>query len=486
MADKLNKDELVKKAKQLAQQNKQQERSLERILELTKRFYVEEKTLQIAKKLESLSKKQDSLKNNNKKALEEQEKIGNEFDKISKELEELTKDNEKLKEPMDIPQQQEESEEIKQVLSKSEENLQNKQEEAAQKSQKKASKKMQQMSQKMQQAISDIQENSIDENIEDLRKILENLITFSFKQEDLLVKFNKISVRHPDFGKELKNQNELKTYFEHIDDSLFVLSMRLPVLSSKIQTELSNTHYNLDASLENLSENRFDVAGSNQQYVMTAVNNLADLLSSLLNDMQNNMGASGKKGKGNSFSLPTLIEKQKGLSEQLKKGLKKKNGEKDGEKGKKEGEKGGNKFGEEQLNGELFKIYQQQNILRGQLKEALNQGSENNDKIKKVLKTMEQLEDDILEKGFHQEIIQRMQQLEYELLKLDKAAFEQGKDKKRKSNTNSAAYQNKQLKELQFKKQFYNQMEILNRQSLPLQQDFEKKVQKYFSKKIKE
>jgi hypothetical protein len=29
-------------------------------------------------------------------------------------------------------------------------------------------------------------------------------------------------------------------------------------------------------------------------------------------------------------------------------------------------------------------------------------------------------------------------------------------------------------------------MEILNRQSLPLQQDFEKKVQKYFSKKIKE
>ena len=486
MADKLNKEELVKKVKQLAQQNKQQERSLERILELTKRFYVEEKTLQLAKKLEKLSKKQDSLKNNNIKGLEEQEKIGNEFNEISKELEELAKDNEKLKEPMDIPQQQEESEEIKQALSKSEENLQNKQEKAAQKSQKKASKKMQQMSQKMQQAISDIQENSIDENIEDLRKILENLITFSFKQEDLLVKFNEISVRHPDFGKELKNQNELKTYFEHIDDSLFVLSMRLPVLSSKIQTELSNTHYNLDASLENLSENRFDVAGSNQQYVMTAVNNLADLFSNLLNDMQNNMSASGDKGKGSTFSLPTLIEKQKGLSEQLKKGLKKKNGEKDGGKGKKEGEKGGNKFGEEQLNGELFKIYQQQNILRGQLKEALNQGSENNDKVKKVLKTMEQLENDILEKGFHQEIIQRMQQLEYELLKLDKAAFEQGKDKKRKSNTNSSAYQNKQLKELQFKKQFYNQMEILNRQSLPLHQDFEKKVQKYFSKKIKE
>ncbi len=44
IANKLDKEELFKKTKQLAQQNKQQERSLERILELTKRFYVEEKT----------------------------------------------------------------------------------------------------------------------------------------------------------------------------------------------------------------------------------------------------------------------------------------------------------------------------------------------------------------------------------------------------------------------------------------------------------
>ena len=76
-----------------------------------------------------------------------------------------------------------------------------------------------------------------------------------------------------------------------------------------------------------------------------------------------------------------------------------------------------------------------------------------------------------------------MQQLEYELLKLDKAAFEQGKDKKRRSNTNSDSYRKKKIKELQFKKQFYNQIEILNRQSLPLQENFEKKVQEYFSKK---
>ena len=81
--------------------------------------------------------------------------------------------------------------------------------------------------------------------------------------------------------------------------------------------------------------------------------------------------------------------------------------------------------------------YQQQNALRQQLQDAIKEGGEGVEEAKKVLKTMEQLENEILEKGFNQGTLQRMQQLEYQLLKLDKAAFEQGKDNKRKSNTNS-------------------------------------------------
>ena len=68
----------------------------------------------------------------------------------------------------------------------------------------------------------------MEENMDDLRKILENLVTFSFKQENLMNKFTETSTAHPDFGSDLKKQNEIRTYFEHIDDSLYVLSMRLP------------------------------------------------------------------------------------------------------------------------------------------------------------------------------------------------------------------------------------------------------------------
>ena len=492
MAEKLDKEDLVRKAKQLAQENKQQERSLERILELTKRYYVEEKSMQIANKLEELSKKQDSLSNNAENTPEKQEEINKEFDKISEEMDQLQEDNEDLKEPMDIPDMEEDKEQTKEELDKSKDNLQKDQKNQAQKNQKKAAKKMKQMSQQMQAAMEAMQGEMIEENIEDLRKILENLVTFSFKQEDLMNKFDEISVRHPDFGKNLKKQNEIKRYFEHIDDSLYVVSMRVPQISAKIQTDLSNAHYNLDQSLENFAENRFSSGLSNQQYVMTSVNNLSDFLSDMLDNMQNSMSSSGKgKGSGKSFSLPDLIQKQQGLSEQMKNGMQKKGQNKqdgkDGKDGKKEGNQNqngeGNQQGEEELNGDLFKIYQQQQALRQELEDAIKQGGEGSGDAKKALKTMEQLENEILEKGFNQGTLQRMQQLEYELLKLDKAAFEQGKDKKRKSNTNRDSFRKKKIKELQFKKQFYNQIEILNRQSLPLQENFEKKVQEYFSKK---
>ena len=131
----------------------------------------------------------------------------------------------------------------------------------------------------MQQAISDIQSNSIDENIDDLRQILENLVQFSFSQELLLEKFYNIDATHPDYGKELKQQNNLKSYFEHIEDSLFVISLRIPTITTKTQTELTNTQYHLNRSLENFSQNNFSQGSSNQQQALTSVNTLSDFLS---------------------------------------------------------------------------------------------------------------------------------------------------------------------------------------------------------------
>ena len=492
LSEKINKEELIKKAEKLAKNNKQQQRSLESLLELTKRFYVEEKTIQIANKLEKLSKKQQNLFKAQDVDLEKQKTIGKEFKDVSKELDQLAKDNQGLKNPMSLPDLEELEKEVKESLVKSEEKLYQKENVSAKKEQEKSSKKMQEMSKKMQNSISEMQSNSIDENIEDLRKILENLLIFSFKQEESLLRFKELSSGHPDFGKELAKQNQLKTYFEHVDDSLFVLSMRLPELTSKIQTELTNTHYNLDRSLENFAENRFDSGSANQQYVITSTNILSDFLSNLLSNLQNSKNSLGNKGKKNSFSLPTLIEKQKGISEKLKNGLQKskKKGQdgNEGEKGKKgsSGSKSTSEFNKGGQSGDIFEIFKQQSYLRETLTKIMAKEGDSNGTFKKAIKSMEQLENEIINNGFTQSALKRMQQLEYQLLKLNTALIQQGKEKNKKATPNTSNYKNNNLKQLQFKKQFYNQIEILNRQSLPLQQNFEKKVQKYFSKKNKE
>ncbi|WP_347173059.1 hypothetical protein [Polaribacter uvawellassae] len=480
LAEKLNKNELLKKVKQLTEQNKQQERSLERILELTKRFYVEQKTMQIANKLEELSKKQDSVATSPKFDLNQQKEIKKEFKEIEKELKNLEKDNKALKEPMQIPDTKAAQKEVNNQLNKAEDNNSSDKNQQ-QKSQKKASQKMQEMSQKMQQAMSDMEGEMKEANEKSLRIILENLLNFSFKQENLMNTFSKLSVQHPDFGKELKSQNTLKTYFEHIDDSLYVLSMRLPEISPIVQKDLTSAHYNLDQTLDNFAENRFNNALSNQQYVMTSVNNLADFLSDILDNMQqpkNSKPGKGKKG-GKSFSLPDIIQKQEDIVKKMQQGKKKGEQQNGQKKGDQKGESKGNRTNE--LDGDLYKTYQQQSQLRQELQDALQKkGLGNNPAAKKVLKSMEELENEILEKGFNNSTLQKMQLLKYNLLKLEKAAFEQDKDTKRKSNSNQQQYNSNNAK-LLIKKLFYNQTEILNRQSLPLQKNYKKKVQEYFS-----
>jgi hypothetical protein len=197
--------------------------------------------------------------------------------------------------------------------------------------------------------------------------------------------------------------------------------------------------------------------------------------------MKDGMKKGGEKGKGKEGDKPG----KKG--DPGEKGDKGKDGDgvESGENGKKQGKGQGEGNSNDDLDGELYEIFKQQSQLRQALQDAIKEGEGGkpggNTAAKKVLKTMEQLENEILDKGFNSSTLQKMQQLNYELLKLDKAALEQGKDKKRKSTANQKEFEKNKTKALNFKKQFYNQIEILNRQSLPLQQNYKKKVRAYFS-----
>ena len=472
LSKKLNKEDLTEKLKEMVKKNQRNEQSLERILELTKRFYVEQKANQIRENLENLSKKEETLSDENQEenTSEKQKELNEEFDAIKKEANELQKQNADLKRPMKLPDNKEEMNDINNDLNKALEQLGEQQTGTAKKSQKSAAKKMRELSKSMEQAMMTMEGETIDENIDDLRKIVDNLIVFSFEQEDLLDRFSASDMNHAEYPNNLKKQHVLKEYFNHIDDSLYVLALRLVKMGTMIQKEVSDTHYYLDESLLNFADDKVDLGISDQQFVITSANNLANSLSDLLENLMNASPSFGQgKGNSQSFGLPDIIKKQGELNEKIKDGL---------EKGKKEGNKPGENG--EGMNEELYEIYKQQEQLKNMLKDILGDNLENPDGSGEAVKKMEALEKELLEKGFTKDIVQKILQLNYELLKLQKATLEQGEDTKRKSETSKVIFEKRNIDAIEFKNQYFNYNEILNRQSLPLRTVYKKKVQEYF------
>ncbi|MBE0423679.1 MAG: DUF4175 family protein [Lutibacter sp.] len=476
LSKKLDKDDLTEKLKDMVKKNQRNEQTLERILELTKRFYVEQKANQLRENIDNLSKKEEALSNENTEdnTSEKQQEINNEFENIKKESKELQKDNQGLKRPMKLPENKEEMESISKDLNKALQELKEQQSENAKKSQKSAAKRMKELSKSMEQSMSAMEGESLDENIDDLRKIVDNLIVFSFEQEDLLDRFSSADIRHPEYPNNLKQQYVLKEYFNHIDDSLYVLALRVVQMSTMIQKEVSEVHFNLNEALLNFTDDKADIGISNQQFVITSANNLANSLSDLLESLMNASPSFGRgKGKGNSpeFGLPDIIKKQGELNEQIKDGVEK--GEKDGQK---PGENG------ESMSEELYEIYKQQEQLKGMLEDLLGDNPENAKGAGDAVKKMEELEKMLLEKGFTKDIVQKILQLNYELLKLQKAKMEQGEDNIRKSETNKSIFEKRNIEAIKVENPYFKTSEILNRQSLPLQTIYKKKVQEYFKK----
>lgn len=494
LSDKIEKEELFDKMEKFKQNAKSQTKNLEQLVELTKRFYVEKKAEQLADKLDKLGDKQENLSEKKDNSAEKQNEINKEFDKLQEEMRELEKQNEDLKKPMDIPTSPNEEKSIEEDMQKASEELQKQNSDKAKPKQKSAGKKMKQMGGAMMESMMGGEMEQLEEDVKMLRQILDNLLAYSFSQEDVMGKFKSNPSGSASFAKNLKKQQDLKQQFRHVDDSLFAMSLRNPKITEEITREVGNVHYYVDKALADLADNVVPRGVSNQQYAITSANKLADYLSDVLNNMQMQMQGSGmgqsKPGQGQGgMQLKDIIQKQQGLSEKMQKGMKEgeKNGEKPGQKpGEKSNQKGGEKSGEagsdgEGEAGEVLEIYKEQQRLREALQKALEkEGMGGNGQ--NALRQMKEIEKQLLNKGFKNETLQKMLNLKHELLKLDKAMQQQGEENKRQSQTNTKEFNNSSNELPAQLKEYLNSVEILNRQSLPLRPNFNQKVQTYFRK----
>lgn len=545
LRDKIDQEELNEKLDEYENESEKQEKNLEQLLELTKRYYVEKKTEKLAKQLDELSKKQKELSEDEDNNSDKQEELNKEFQDLKKELEELEEKNQELDSPMEIGKDEKLEQEIEDTQSEAKEELENSEQEKnskeeqqesksdAQNQQQKAAEKMKEMSQKMRQSMMSGGMEQTAEDAEMLRQILENLITFSIQQEDLMSEFDGISNSNPSYANKLRRQAELRENFKHVDDSLYALAMRTPMITESVNNKITDINFNIEKTLERLAENEVRLGTSNQQYTMMYANELANMLDGALDQMQMQMNASGsgkgKSGKGKSGDKPgdqlsdiikSHEELQKQMQGQEEKGKGKKPGEgeksggnqsggessqssqgesgKQGENGKNsQGENGssgsnggdensgkdgkeGSKMGDsEQMSGEIYEIYKKQQELRNQLEnEIKRQGLDA--ESRSLNKSLDKLEQELLMKGFSSDVLKQMENVKHQLLKLEEAANRQGQDSKREAETNRKNFSPNQKNWEEKAKEYFNTTEILNRQQLPLQPEYKQLIKKYF------
>jgi hypothetical protein len=416
------------------------EKELERTLNLFKKMQMEQRMEQTIQDLEELADKQDKLadetqqnektkntedkKEKNEDIKKEQEKLKEEFEKAKEDLGEIEKIGEEIDEKPDT--QEEEQESVDEQMEQSMEQLEKQENSGASKSQKKASKSMRDMSSAMSSAMQSAQMQQMEEDIDALRDILENLITLSFDQEQLMKDFKGVNLQDPRFVKLGQDQLKLQDDAKTVEDSLYALANRVVQIQSFITRELNDMKSYMGESINNIRDRRISIATAKQQFAMTSMNNLALMLSDVFRQMQQQMAMAmampGKgKGKGKG-KTPGAGEMQQQLNERLQQMGKSQNGPKG-------------------TSEQLARMAAEQAMIRKMIQELIDSqkgtemGGKFGDELNELIKKMDESETDLVNKRVNQDLLKRNQEIVTRLLESEKAMREQGEDDKRKGET---------------------------------------------------
>jgi hypothetical protein len=470
LMEKNNKEGVEKQLDKMKFNDKEVQKELDRMMELFKQLQLEQKMQETADKLDKLAKKQDELANETEKKdnkdskdnkdpkdgketkdnktsdekqgkeekqkeLEKkQEDLKKEFEDVKKDIKDIEKKNDDLEKKNDLKNEEEDQKDIDQEMQDSKESLEKKQNKKASKSQKNAAKKMDKLGKKMKDMASEMKAKEHEEDYQALRQILENLVYVSFEQENLMNEFKTTTQYNPHYVELAQKQRKLKDDAKLIEDSLEALSKRVTEIKSFVNKEIGAVNFNMDNALQDLGMRNTEQARAHEQYAMTSLNNLALMLSEVMQNMQQQMkqdeeqGKSGKKcskpKKKGGPSMKKMEELQKQLSDQIKQ--------------MKDGKPGGQ--GGQQMSKQLAEGAARQEAIRRQIQKMEEEmkaknGNKPGNELGELQKLMDQNEKDLVNKNITEQTIKRQQEIMVRMLESEKAEKKQEMDEERESHT---------------------------------------------------
>ena len=485
LLEEMPREQMQQMMQDIKKNNQSMQELLDRNLALLEQLKMEKDLNDLANKLDQLGEElqkqeagnQDKTgeKDNQKTAEEAKE----EFDKMMDELDQLLEKNEDLQQPFDMEKDQEMEESIDQDLQDAMQNEQNSQQQQSQQKKNSAGQKMQKMAQNM---MSMMQMQGMEQLAEDahlMRILLENVVHASHEQEALMKEIGKMRTDDPSLVEKIIHQKEVADNFNMVRDSLRSMAMRQPMVQNFVFDELHTIENQTENAMKHLNELKLSQAARHQQTAMMSMNNLALMLAESLENMENSMESMGmpmqscqsKPGQGQK-SMQNMQQLQQQLSEQLKQMQQK----------MEQGQQTPNSMSEE-----FARMAAEQEMLRQGMQKMLNDMKENgqigDDGLNEIIKEMEKLEEELVNKKINRQMIERSRRIESRMLESQKAQEKREQEEKRKSNEYKGSHFDRKIDELLYKETLKKNQEFLKTNPIEYAPYYQEKINEYYLKK---
>lgn len=466
--------------KDLKKNNEALQQMMDRNLSLLEQLKVEKDMNQLMDEMQKLA---DELMNNTDSI--SAQNAENQFNKMEQKLDSIIEKNQGLNDPFDISKDEESFDEIQEDLENAEESEDADDQENAQRQKQKAGKKMKEMAENMNSIMMGGGMDQLAEDAHLVRILLENVVRSSHAEEALMQEISVMKKDDPTVSQKISRQKEISENFVMVEDSLRKMANRQTSVKNFVFNELQVIDQQTESAMKDILELKFGSATQKQQNAMMSMNNLALMLSESLNEMESMMDgqstsscskpgkSKGKQGKPK--SMKNMQDLQNQLGEQLKKMQQQmQQQQKDG-------------TPSQSMSEELARMAAQQELIREEMQKILDEMKQNgmlgDDGIKQIIKDMEKLEEDIVNKRITNQTIRRQKDIMSRMLKAENAQQEREKEEKRKSDEYKGPEKTHNIDEIRYEESIRKQQDFLRTNPIEYQPFYKQKINEYFMRR---
>lgn len=412
----------------------------------------------------------------NEDLAQQQERASEEMQALEEQLEKLREQMEEVrsapKQDMDEMMQELREQNLPEQMQQNSQQLRQNELDEAQQGQQQMQQQLQQMQQQLQNMQQGMQGQQQQMNIAALRKALDNTLLLSKDQENLRHTVRDLSADSPTLRNLAQDQVTLSEGLRTVSDSLQQLARDVPQMTRAVQRETGDALRAMAQATDALSERDARTSSGHQKESMMHLNELALLLSDLLDQLMQ-----GGQGAGGGMSMQQMLEQlqkmsgdQQQLNEQIQQFLNDAQGE---------------RLSTDQQE-RLEQLARQQEAIKQQLEELGREGdSDLRDQLlgdlDQVARQMDETIRELQQNEQNRRTLERQQQILTRLLQAQQSMQERGKEQQREGQEPEQTFDRESPEEMTREEQIDRlRRDLIRALDSGYAPDYEELIKRYF------